>query len=104
VVKSSWPCLAGVFLLRKKIKAATKQHIPITPIATAIPMPAFAPLLSPPFTADGMLDELEALNAAVLLDEVELDVLLGADIDVCAALDNELVDELAKFQPLIWTP
>jgi len=51
-----------------------------------------------------MLDELEALNAAVLLDEVELDVLLGADIDVCATLDNELVDELAKSQPLIWTP
>ena len=67
-------------------------------------MPAFAPLLSPPFTVDGMLDELEAFNATVLLDEVELDVLLAADIDVCAALDTELVDELAKFQPLIWTP
>jgi hypothetical protein len=51
-----------------------------------------------------MLDELEALNAAVILDEVELYVLLAADTDVCAALNNELVDELAKFQPLIWTP
>lgn len=96
--------MAGGCLLGKKTKAATKQHIPITPIATAIPMPAFAPLLSPPFTVDGMLDELEALNAAVLLDEVELYVLLATDTDVCAALNNELVDELAKFQPLIWTP
>jgi hypothetical protein len=64
-------------------------------------MPAFAPLLSPPFTVDGMLDELEALNATVLLEEVMLDMLLAVDIDVCAALNNELVDELAKFQPLI---
>ena len=93
--------MAGVCLLLKKIKAATKQHIPITPTATAIPMPAFAPLLSPPFTVDGMLDELEALNPTILLDEAELDVLLAADTEVFAALDNELVDGLAKFQPLI---
>jgi hypothetical protein len=51
-----------------------------------------------------MLDEFEGLKATVLLDEVELDVLIAVDMDTCAALSNKFVDELAKFQPLIWTP
>ena len=92
-------------LLRFRTQTSKAATITRRTTATApTAMPAFAPLLSPPFTVDGMLDELEALNAAVILDEVELYVLLAADTDVCAALNNELVDELAKFQPLIWTP
>jgi hypothetical protein len=82
-------------LLRKKSRAATKQQIPITPIATAIPIPAFAPLLSPPF---------EVFDPLVPLEEEELDVTLAADPVVCVPPVAELVDELAKFQPLIWTP
>jgi hypothetical protein len=96
VLKSSCPFLAVFFLLRKKTKAATKQQIPITPTATAIPIPAFAPLLSPPF---------DVFDAPVSLEEEEeLDVTLAADPGVCVAPVAELVDELAKFQPLIWTP
>ena len=76
-------------------KAATKQQIPITPNATPIPIPAFAPLLSFPFV---VFDTLVALEVA------ELDVPLTADPGVCVVLVDDFVDELAKFQPLICTP
>jgi hypothetical protein len=66
-------------------------------MATAIPIPALAPLLSPQLCPPSEFDP------PVPLEEGELVVPLAADPNVCVAL-LDLVDELAKFQPLIWTP
>jgi hypothetical protein len=93
-MKSSSPVLDTAFLLRKKMRAVIKQHIPINPNATPIPTPAFAPLLSP---ASAITIGL------VLLLEAELEVPLMAEPGVWVAA-AELVDELAKFQPFICTP
>ena len=70
---------------------ATRQQTPITPSATAIPIPAFAPLLSPVEPLDVTFKE----DPPVMLAAAEPDVLLLAvDAEVCDApvADDEVVD------------
>jgi hypothetical protein len=101
VTKLSCPFTPACRLLRKNKTVATRQQIPITPTATAIPIPALAPLLSPPLVPAAVTFSPEP---PVVLAAAEPDVLLAAELVVCAATLDVDVDELAKFHPLICTP